>query len=114
MASHLGAQVAIIAMVTRWPCQLHRRLIRAANEIDALTPFERVRLIERAAATIRSQRDFLTMRERAVPLSFDVTADLDKMKSHASEMTEVLSAVVMPKCGDETRRLRILLDTEPR
>ncbi|WP_281978559.1 hypothetical protein [Pseudorhizobium flavum] len=86
-------------------------LIRAANEIDALTPSERVRLIERAAATIQAQRDLLAMRERVVPLSFDVTANLDEMKHLAPELPELLSAVVMLKCADEIRRLRILLET---
>lgn len=89
-------------------------LIRAANEIDALTPFERVRLIERAAATIQAQRDLLAMRERVVPLTFDVTANLDEMKHLAPELPELLSAVVMLKCADEIRRLRILLETGQR
>ena len=37
-------------------------LIRAANEIYLLTPLERVRLIERAVATIQAQRELLAMR----------------------------------------------------
>ena len=32
-------------------------LIMAANDVSVLTPLERARLIERAAATIRAQRD---------------------------------------------------------
>ena len=72
------------------------------------------RMIERAAATIQAQRDLLAMRERLVPLSVDMTADLEKMKAHAPELPEVLSALVMLKCADEIRRLRILLDTEQR
>lgn len=84
-------------------------LIRAANEIYSLTPLERIRLIERAAATIQAQRDLLAVRERVVPLSFDITSDLEDMKKGAPELPEVLSAVVMLKCADEIRRLRILL-----
>ena len=84
-------------------------LIRAANEIHTLTSVERVRLIERAAATIQAQRDLLTMRERIIPLSRDVTADLGKLKQEAPNLPELLSAVVMLKCADEIRRLRILI-----
>jgi hypothetical protein len=87
-------------------------LIRAANEIHTLTAIERTRLIERAAATIQAQRDMLAMRDRVVPLSFDVTADLGKLKQEASGLPEVLSAVVMLKCADEIRRLRILLKSD--
>lgn len=87
-------------------------LFRAANQIETLTPSERVRLIERAAATIQAQRDILATRERVVPISFGVTADLKWMKAQAPTMPEVLSAVVMLKCADEIRRLRILLETD--
>lgn len=38
-------------------------LFRAANQIETLTSFERVRLTERAAATIQAQRDLLAHRE---------------------------------------------------
>ncbi|ODT09002.1 MAG: hypothetical protein ABS35_43910 [Kaistia sp. SCN 65-12] len=89
-------------------------LFRAANQIGTLTSFERVRLIERAAATIQGQRDLLATKERVVPLTYDVTANLEKMKAQAPEMPEVLSAVVMLKCADEIRRLRILLETDQR
>jgi hypothetical protein len=60
-------------------------------------------------ATIQAQRDLLAMRKRVIPLSFDVTADLEKLKQEAPNLPEVLSAVVMLKCADEIRRLRILL-----
>lgn len=47
-----------------------------------------------------------------VPISFGVTADLEWMKAQAPKMPEVLSAVVMLKCAEEIRRLRILLETD--
>lgn len=53
-------------------------LFRAANQIETLTSSERVRLIERAAAAIQAQRDLLVTRERVVPLTYDITADLEK------------------------------------
>lgn len=86
-------------------------LIRAANEIHLLAPVECLRLIERAAATMQAQRDLLATRERVVPLSFDVTADLERLKQEASNLPEVLSAVVMLKRADEIRRLHILLQS---
>lgn len=86
-------------------------LIRAANEIHSVTPVESLRLIERAAAAIQAQRDLLAIGGRVVPLSFDVTADLEKLKRAAPILPEVLSAVVMLKCADEIRRLRILLQS---
>lgn len=87
-------------------------LFRAANQIETLTSPERVRLIERAAATIQAQKDLLADRARVVPISFGVTADLKWMKAQAPKMPEVLSAVVMLKCAEEIRRLRILLETD--
>lgn len=65
-------------------------------------------MIERGCH-IQAQRDLLAMRKRVIPLSFDVTADLEKLKQEAPNLPEVLSAVVMLKCADEIRRLRILL-----
>ena len=76
-------------------------LIRAANEIHTLTSVERVRLIERAAATIQAQRDLLTMRERIIPLSRDVTADLGKLKQEAPNFRRMDLVCCSDQLGDE-------------
>jgi len=60
-------------------------LVRAANEVHLLSPAERRRLLERAAAVIAAQREILDLRDKVVPPIRGVVSDLDAMKQHARE-----------------------------
>ncbi len=68
-------------------------LIRAANEVDKLTPLERTRLLQRAATTVRDQggRDDLAHRLSKYGELSDNTAD-QEISIWLLEAVEIIKA----------------------
>ncbi|OCJ15292.1 hypothetical protein A6U87_24380 [Rhizobium sp. AC44/96] len=83
-------------------------LIVAANQISAVTPFERRRLLERAVATTKALRELLLLSKKVVPISAGLQRDIEGMVCEAETAPEVLMAAVLLMAADEIRQLRIL------
>lgn len=82
-----------------------RELFRAGNEVPQLSVSERRRLIERANATITDLRERSMVCGNIVPLTTDITSDLDGFLRHFDTIPEVLVGVTLFKCADEIIRL---------
>lgn len=85
-------------------------LFEAANRVDAVSPFERRRLIERAAAVIAAQRELLRLRGNLVPLEPDFLKEMGKLAEMAGGRNgvDVLISTGFLMLAEEIRRLRIL------
>jgi hypothetical protein len=59
-----------------------RELFIAANQIEVVSTSESRRLIERAASTIKDQRERLAAPGNILPLTQDITGDLPKLLRH--------------------------------
>jgi hypothetical protein len=86
-----------------------RELLAAANQIEVVSTSESMRLIERAASTIKDQRERLRTVGNILPLTQDITADLPKLLEHFDAMPSQLIGVTLIKCADEIIRLGRLL-----
>jgi len=86
-----------------------RELFAAANQIEVVLPSESRRLIERAASTLKDQRERLAALGNILPLTQDITAELPKLLRHFDVMPPQLIGVTLIKCADEIVRLGRLL-----
>lgn len=83
-------------------------LIRAANEVEKLTPNEMSRLLDRSVDTIRDMREqtgrFGSRRAR------DVLIDLQLASSRARDLSPEDARDTLPDAADIIRALRIMKD----
>ncbi|TCV67173.1 MULTISPECIES: hypothetical protein [Neorhizobium] len=86
-----------------------RELFAAANQIDMITMSEGRRLVDRAASTIKDQRERLAEMGKILPVTRDVTADLPGFLACFDLMPPQLVSVTLMKCADEIVRLGRLL-----
>jgi hypothetical protein len=86
-----------------------RELFTAANQIEVVSTSESS--IERAASTIKDQRERLAALGNILPLTQDITADLPKLLRHFDVTPPQFIAVTLIKCADEIVRLGRLLGT---
>ncbi len=91
-----------------------RELFAAANQIEVVSTSESRRLIERAASTIKDQREQIAAVGNVLPLTQDITADLPKFLRHFDEAPPQLVAATLMKCADEILRLGRLLGNHAR
>ncbi|RVG73986.1 hypothetical protein CN220_06545 [Sinorhizobium meliloti] len=83
-------------------------LIRAANEVERLTPYEISRLLDRSVDTIRDMR-----RQASIAASHrarDVVIDLQLASSRARDLSPAETRDVMLDAADIIRTLKIELD----
>jgi hypothetical protein len=91
--------------------QLIAELIRAANEVERLTPFEVKRLLNRSVATIRDMRE-----QTGIPGSSrarDVVIDLQVAAARADVLPEDEIRDNLLDAADIIRTLKIILDGKP-
>ncbi len=81
-------------------------LVRAANDIGNLTPFEKRRLLERAVKTIREGRDQVgTAPSKTEP---DKVVDLETIAASIASAPDVLFGHAMLEAADMIRTLKKL------
>lgn len=87
-------------------------LIRAANEVERLSTFERRRLMDRAAATIRDYREQIAF--SGAPANDtgpeDIASDLASTDPETASATEVSAKLL--KAADVIKTLRVLLEAK--
>lgn len=90
-------------------------LVFAANTIESVTPPERRRLIERGIATVRAQRELLTLRGNVIPMEPPAMRDMEALAVRAEYVPGIglhVSAGML-LLAEEIRRLRILIEEQP-
>lgn len=86
------------------------QLIRAANTLDTVTPFERGRLLDRGISIVRAQRELLQLQGNIVPVRPGFMQDLGSLANMAGREggIDVLIGAGMLMLADEIQRLRML------
>ncbi|TCL63273.1 hypothetical protein [Rhizobium sp. BK251] len=87
-------------------------LIRAANEIDKLTPLECHRLLDRAASTKWALRDLLDATGKVVPIERGIGREQPQLSAMLHNIPDEIVAHALLHAADEIRRLRILVHEE--
>lgn len=89
-------------------------LIRAANEVERLTKFERTRLLRRAASTIKAHRDEIDYSE--TPANDmgpgDIVFDLESMASIVEIFPSTKVSAAMLEAVECIKAARILLQAK--
>jgi hypothetical protein len=84
-------------------------LLRAANEVEKLTPLDMQLLLKRAAATIHDLRALAAASGRLPPVHTEIVVRLNEMAKSADVLTKAEASRAFLDAADTMRTLRILL-----